>query len=65
MKNIVIQSEEFNMKENRCYNVPVLINLHQDIQKMLSSGVRSSMTLMKSKTMEVIVYKEKQEALTL
>ena len=35
LKRKVIQSEEFNMKECRCYNVSVLINLHQNLEKML------------------------------
>ena len=29
-KNKIIQSDEFIMKENRRYNVSVLMNLHQD-----------------------------------
>ena len=43
MKNNVIQSEESNMKENRRYNVSVLINHHQDLEKILSNIIRSSM----------------------
>ena len=39
LKN-VIQSEEFNMKESRCYNVSVSINYNQDLKKMLSIVVR-------------------------
>ena len=34
-KNKVIQSEEFNMNKCQCYNVSVLINHHQDVEKML------------------------------
>ena len=34
-KNKVIQSEEFNIKESRRYNVSVSINHHQDLEKML------------------------------
>ena len=34
MKNKVIQSEEFNMKESRHYNVSVSINYHQDLDVM-------------------------------
>ena len=37
----VIQSEEFNMKESWCYNISGLINHHQDLERMLSSVVRS------------------------
>ena len=33
-KNKVIQSEELNMKESRCYDVSVLIHHHQDNEKM-------------------------------
>ena len=43
LKNQVIQSGEFNMKESQCYNVSVLINHHQDLEKMLSSVIRSPM----------------------
>ena len=39
LKNKVIQSEEFNMKGSRCYNILVSINDHQDLEKMLSSVV--------------------------
>ena len=35
------QSEEFNLKESRCDNVLVLMNQHQDMEKMLSSVDRS------------------------
>ena len=38
-------SEEFNMKESQRYNVSVLMNHHQDFEKMLSSVVRSSIDL--------------------
>ena len=41
LKNKVIQSEEFNMKESQHYNVLVLINYQKDLEKMLSSVVRS------------------------
>ena len=40
LKNKVIQSEEFNMKESRRYNVSVLTNHHQDLEKMLSSVIK-------------------------
>ena len=43
LQNKVIQSEEFNMKKSRRYNVSVLINNQQDLEKMLSSVVRSPM----------------------
>ena len=43
MKNKVIQSEEFNVKESRHYNVSVLINHLQNLEKMISSVVRSPM----------------------
>ena len=39
----VIQSKEFNIKESGRYNVSVLINHHQDFEKMLSIVVRSLM----------------------
>ena len=42
-KNKVIQSEEFNVKESWRYNVSVLINLHWDLEKMISSVVKSPM----------------------
>ena len=45
LTNKVIQSEEFNVKENRCYNVLVLINHHQDLEKMLTSVVWSSVNV--------------------
>ena len=35
LKNKLIQSEEFNMKESRCYNVSVSINHRQGLEKML------------------------------
>ena len=40
LKSKVIQSEEFNVKESRRYNVSVLIN--QDLEKMISSIFRST-----------------------
>ena len=43
IENKVIQSEEFDMEESRCYNVSVSINHHQDLEKMLSSVVRLPM----------------------
>ena len=43
MEKNLIQREEFNMKESRPYNVSVLINHHQDLEKILSSVVRSTM----------------------
>ena len=33
LKNKVIQSEEFNMKESQCYNVLVLINYQSGLRK--------------------------------
>ena len=39
IKHKTILSQEFNMKESRCYNVPVLINDHQDSEKMISNVV--------------------------
>ena len=41
MKNELIQSEEFNMKESRRYNVSILKSHYQDLEKMLLSFVRS------------------------
>ena len=42
MRNKLIQSEEFNMKENQCYNVSVLMNHHhQNVEKKLSGIVKS------------------------
>ena len=43
IENKVIQSEESNMKESRYFNVSVLLNDHQVLEKMLSSVVRSLM----------------------
>ena len=43
MKNKVIQTEEFDMKENQRYNVSVLINHHQNLEKMLSNVIISPM----------------------
>ena len=40
MTCILIQCEEFNMKESQ-YNVSVLINHHQGLEKVLLSVVRS------------------------
>ena len=37
LKNKVIQSEEFNVKERQCYDVSVLINHHQDLEKKSSN----------------------------
>ena len=34
LKNKLIQSEEFDMKESWRYNVSVLIDHHQDLEKM-------------------------------
>ena len=42
-KNKVIQREDINAKESQCHNVSVLMNHYQDIEKMLSSDVRSPM----------------------
>ena len=39
MKNKVIQSKQFNVKESWHYNVSILMNHHQDLEKMLSSVV--------------------------
>ena len=33
-KNKVIKSEEFNLKESRCYNISVSIGHHQDIESL-------------------------------
>ena len=41
LKNKIIQSEEFIVKESWGYNVSVLINDHQDLEKITSS-VRST-----------------------
>ena len=35
LKNKVIQNEEFDMKEGQCYNILVLRNHHQNLEKML------------------------------
>ena len=42
VKNRVIQSEEFNMKESRRCNVSILINHHQEEEQMLGNIVKSS-----------------------
>ena len=34
LENKVIQSEEYNVKESRRYNISVSINHHQDLEKM-------------------------------
>ena len=39
LKNKLIGPEEFNMKESRRYNVPVLINHHQYLENILSSVI--------------------------
>ena len=41
----VSQKEEFNLKESWRSNVSVLINHHQDLEKMLSHVVRSSVNV--------------------
>ena len=41
----LIQSEEFIVKESQRYNLSVLINHHQDLEKMTSSVVRSMMDI--------------------
>ena len=38
-------SEEFNLKESRRYNVSVLIDHNQDLEKILSSVVRSTINV--------------------
>ena len=50
LKNKVIQNEEIDVKESRRYNVSVLTNPnhHQDLEKMISSVVRSTMGVWKS-----------------
>ena len=35
LKNKVIQGEEFIIKVSQRYNIPVSINQHQDLEKML------------------------------
>ena len=48
------------MKESRGFNVFILINPHQGLEKMLSSVIRSSMdVLMKYKTREEVISIEK------
>ena len=43
LKNKVIQSEEFDMKESWRYNISFLVNQHQDLKKIFSSVIRSQM----------------------
>ena len=43
MKNKVTQREEFNVKEIQRYNVSVQMNHQQDLERMMSSDVRSPM----------------------
>ena len=38
---MVIQKEEFNVKEIQCYNVLAFMNQHQDGERMISSDVKS------------------------
>ena len=45
IENKIIEREEFNVKENQRYNVSVLINHHQDLDRMISSDVRSPIDL--------------------
>ena len=33
LRNIAFQSETFNMKESQRYNISILINHHQDLEK--------------------------------
>ena len=35
LKNKVIQREEFNVKESQHYNISVLRNHHQDLERMI------------------------------
>ena len=55
MKNEVIQSEEFNMKKSRRCNISILINHHQDLEKMLTSVIRSSMEVLWNKEIREII----------
>ena len=45
LENKVTESEQFNMKESRRYNVSVLINHHQDLENMTLSVVISTMNV--------------------
>ena len=42
LKNKVIKSEEFNVKERQHYNISVLLNHHQDLEKMILSVIGST-----------------------
>ena len=41
LKNKVIQKEGFNVKESQHYNVSVLMNHHQDQERMISIDIKS------------------------
>ena len=43
LKNKIIQREEFNVKENQRNIVSVLMNHHQNLEKLISSDVGSPM----------------------
>ena len=53
---MVIQREEFNVKESQRYNVSVLINYHQVLERMTSSDIIS--------TIDFWLYKKKQGEIT-
>ena len=43
IENKLIHRKEFNIKQSQCYNVSVLMDHHQDLERMISSDVRSPM----------------------
>ena len=42
LKNKVIQREEFNVKESQHYNASVLMNYHQDLERLIMSDIKSN-----------------------
>ena len=59
-RKIKKQTKEFNVKESQCYNFSVLINHYQDLEKRLSSVVRSqTCNIILSKTYWWLVNEDK------
>ena len=60
LKNKVIQSEGFNLKQTRRYTVSVLINHHPDLKKMILHVIGSTIDVSwNTKAKEEIIYTEK------
>ena len=65
-KNKVIQSNEFMVKESQWYNVPVLINHHQDIRNEYTNcwQINEVCSIKYKKTREEIIYRKKEHSAT-